>query len=214
MSPSKLLATVFKSELDVFLDAQGYRRCDFVYYDERAGLTALIDIQRSRWSDRSEAQFTLNGGIFVPGIVSSYLRQEDPRQPTLADCCVSVRIGMLDQSRLDRWWKATASAGEGPIQISAVAIEVREHVDRLLLPFLAKFQTPSEVANFLAEPISPATRFIAPQAASLRYAYASLIYSRNGDQSLAHEAYANAMREAQGMPNEVFVKRLSSFLNP
>ena len=212
MSPSKMMTGVLKNELDPALAGRGYRRSKDIYLAIGVGLTALIEIQRSRWNDRSAAQFTFNGGIYVPGTLSRYLQQEEPIRPTVADCCISVRIGMLDQSKLDRWWTLTATDGDMSVQISEMAVEVREQVCGVLVPFLATFQTVLDVADFLALSINSSTQFIAPQAASLRAAYASLIYSKNGNQALALDCYAKAVREAQGMPNEAFVKRLGSVI--
>ena len=96
---------ILKSALTPLLRSRGFRKRGPVYVAEHGEVTWLVDVQKSQWNDRNEAQFTVNGGVYVPGVVSGYSRRPDPAEPKMVDCCLSVRIGMLDESRVDKWWK-------------------------------------------------------------------------------------------------------------
>ncbi len=202
------IAGVLKGGLTPPLRARGFRKEGCVFVAEHDDVVWLVDVQKSRWNDGDEAQFTVNGGVYVPGIVSGYSGRPEPAKPKLADCCLSVRIGMLDESRIDKWWKVTASDDLQDAVDEGIAAEVRDRVEGLLLHFLQSFESRAVVAEFLAGSTDIATRFVSPQAAAQRHAYASLIYSGLGNSAKAQSEIELAMREAEGSPIEGVIRRL------
>lgn len=199
------LSRILKDGPTALLLPLGFRKEGLVYRMTHEEVAWIVDVQTSRWNDAHEVHFTINGGVYAPGVVSSYLRKADPTTPKLADCCISVRIGMLDQCKLDKWWIISTS-DRVPDEVDArISAEMCNQVEELLLPFLARFTSLLEVAEFLGEPVVERTRFVAPQAAEQRYAYAGLLYSQLGERVRARAAIDRAMGEAKGKPNEEFI---------
>lgn len=203
------ITRVLKEGPSALLLPLSFRKEGCVYCAVHGDVTWIVDIQGSRWNDTEEAQVTINGGVYVPGVVSRYLRKADPVKPKLVDCCVSVRIGMLSKSKLDTWWTVAASDRAPDDMDTRISAEMRNQVNELLLPFLTKFKSLIDVAEFLDRPISADTHFVAPQAVEQRYAYAGLVYSRIGDNAKSCIAINQAIREAEGKPNEEFIRALS-----
>ena len=198
---------ILKMGLTPLLRSRGFRKEGSVYLARHGEMAFLVDIQKSRWNDEDEAQFTINGGIYIPGIVSAYSGRPDPEKPKIVDCCLSVSIGMLEKSRLDKWWKVTSRDSPQEVVDEEIARELCDRVENLLLPFLEKFESPADVAGFLCGTMDTPARFVAPQAPAQRHAYACLIYSKMGNSPKAQRAIEQALREAAGSPIEKVIKR-------
>lgn len=210
------MTAVFKQRIDGILAAgltpllrsRGFRKRGTLYVADHGEVSWLVDVQNSRWNANDEAQFTVNGGVYVPGVVSGYSLRPKPAVPKMVDCCLSVRIGMLDESRVDKWWKITPLDRPEEVVDEGIAIEVRRHVEFLLLPFLERFESAAAVAEFLERPTDRATGLVAPQSSPQRHAYASLIYSKLGNSAKARKEIEQAVREAEGTPIEGVIKRV------
>ena len=202
------IAGILKGSLTPLLRSRGFRKEGSVYLALHGDTASLVDLQKSRWNDEDESRFTINGGIYIPGVVSAYSGRSDPERPKIVDCCLSVRIGMLEESRLDKWWKVTARDSSQDAVDEEIARELCDRVEHLLLPFFAKFESPTDVAKFLSGTMDTSSRFVAPQAPAQRHAYACLIYLKMGDSAKAHRAIEQALREAEGAPIEKVIKRL------
>jgi hypothetical protein len=205
---ARRLEEIVKGSLTPLLRSRGFRKEGSVYRLQRDSMTWLVDLQKSRWNDPQEAQFTLNGGVYIPGTVSVYTGRPEPEKPMIADCCLSVRVGMLDESRRDKWWKVTARDDPRAALDESIAEDVCGHVGKLLLPFLERFRSVADVAEFLDGTADVPTKLFAPQAAAQRHAYASLIYLTMGDRTKAHREIEQAMCDAKGSPIEGVVERL------
>lgn len=199
---------ILGGELTTLLRERGFRKQGRLYVAESDTVTRLVEAQLSRWSDEDEARFSINGGVFVPGVVSAYSGREETINPKLLDCCLSVRIGMLDSTPSDKWWKITASDATPCATDEQIGADIRNHMESTLLPFLARFESPSAVAAFLARPIEDATKYVFPRSAAQRHSYASLIYSLLGDTERARKEIDFAVHEAKGSPIEEIIEKL------
>ena len=206
------VSAILRSGLTPLLRSHGFRKHGQVYVSERGDVLWIVDVQKSRWNDGTEAQFTINGGVYVPGVVSAYSRRPEPSIPKLVDCCLSVRIGMLDDSKLDKWWKVTASDAPEDAVDEQISTEIRDRVGNHLLPFLQRFESSVEVAEFLEGPMNSATCSVSPRSLAQRHAYASLIYLRLGNTAKARSEIDEAVREAEGTPIDEVIKRLRAHI--
>ncbi|MEZ5345226.1 MAG: DUF4304 domain-containing protein [Pyrinomonadaceae bacterium] len=73
---NKRLNTISKNQVYMRLKDLGFRKNGAVYSRVTGGITWLIEVQRSQWNDQSELRFTLNVGVYVPGVWSTYATYE------------------------------------------------------------------------------------------------------------------------------------------
>jgi len=205
---AKRIDEILKAGLTPLLRKHRFTKRGSVYLAELGDVAWLVDVQKSRWNDATEAQFTVNGGVYVRGIVSAYCSSPEPRRPRLEDCCLSVRIGRLHEESVDKWWKLTGSSGPQDPGDEQVAAEVCEWVEGLLLAFFRRFESLAEIVAFLEGPIDSTTSFVSPQSSAQRHAYACLVHLRMGNAAKARIEIDEAVRQAEGSPVEEAIKRL------
>lgn len=203
---------ILKASLTPFLKSLGFHKTAMVYRAQQADLTWIINVQLSQWNDDEHVSFTLNGGIYVPGVVSRYSPRPEPIRPSLLDCCVSVRIGMLDESKLDVWWSFRGTQWSEK-KVRQVGSSIREHVQRLLLPFLSPLDSQDAVAEFLSDPVTSETDKVCPQSDAIRRSYAAIIKMNLGKTVEALRDIETARSLAVGTPVQGHIEDLAHSLS-
>lgn len=198
---------VLQQSLAVTLKDRGFTRSGGVYSRKSGDITHIVEVQHSRWNDQEKASFTLNCGIHVPGVTSVFRRTPEPNRPRLADCCVTVRVGMLGDQKLDIWWKLSVEDDRN--RDVQVANEMVSATTRMALPFLDRFQSEEQVALLLSQERSKGDEFVEPRVSALRHAYAALLWARLGDHDRAHECLSRAQIESKKTPLEDVVARFA-----
>lgn len=160
-------------------------------------LQHVVEVQRSQWNTSTDRQFTLNCGVFVPGVVSVFRDAADPRVPSLGDCCMFVRVGMLAKAHLDIWWPMPGDTVDGSDE--AVREEVRVALSQLVFPFLGRFRDETAVEAFLAADPTPDLLYVEPRAPALRLSYAGLLQLKRGSEA-CQSTLARAAEEARNGP--------------
>lgn len=180
------------------LTREGFRKVRESYARELLGLVWYFDLQRSRFNTEEKIEFTVNCGVFVPGVVSAYANRPARKAITLADCSVYARIGMLSESRTDLWW--TLRQADNPeTSTQAIGAELQGVIERLGLPFVRQFDSPAKVAGFLMA--APETaQHVNPMSGAVRCAYAAIIFSLLGDHHRQKVAIAMALDRARNSP--------------
>jgi hypothetical protein len=207
----KRINEILKQSVTPVLKREGFGKKGLVYSSDRGPLCWLVDIQKSRWNDPSEARFTLNCGIYVRGVLTAYANRPDRASPRIEDCCISARVGLLAEEAIDVWWKLMADDdAEGSDSI--IGDEVRERIERCLLPFLREFETVEQVAAFLDAPIAESNSLVSPQSEAQRHSYAAVLYSQLGEARRRDAALQAAESAAAGSPIEGIVTRLKERL--
>ena len=198
---------ILKNWLSPLLKSHGFKKRREVYICEGQALTDLIAIQRSRWNDAQEVQFTLNYGIYVPGVVSTYLNQTEPAKAKIDDCCITARIGMLSELRKDQWW--TLRVDDAPEKVDAqIGRELQNQVKHLMIPFLEGFETRDDVVDFLINSRPKVFRFVWPQSEAQCLAYAAILLSILGRQEKCVVTLNAAVEAASNTPIEGVVLAL------
>jgi hypothetical protein len=172
-----------------------------VYEKKFDGLTWIVDIQRSHWDDAAQAQFTLNCGVFIPGVTSLYLNRPDRIRIDTTDCCVHVRIGMLAKDKLDKWWELRADDNVTAMD-REIGKEVSDRLTQHVLPFFTRFQTPEQVLRFLTNPRTKEDEHIFPEASAIAFCYAAALASLLRSSQSVEEFLARAVKASQGSPIE------------
>ena len=60
------------------LKRHGFRKRGNVYVRPTGDVCHLVDVQYSRWNDSSEVSFTLNCGVWMRGVTSSFRNVTEP----------------------------------------------------------------------------------------------------------------------------------------
>ena len=204
---SKRFRDILNRGVNATLRARGFRKTRCVFRAKCHHVSWLVNAQRSRWNNAKHLEFTLNCGIYIPGVVSRYNSTHEPIEPNLKDCCLSARVGLLGESRLDKWWLLTLSDSEQEADETIIS-ELNGYLEHAILPFLTGFRSEVDVTEFLTAPSTAANRLISPQGMAQRHAYASLIYARLEDKVKAHEEIERAAEEANGTPIAPIIQSL------
>jgi Domain of unknown function (DUF4304) len=135
------------AQLRPFLKERGFRaRAATFNRKTQDGLTHVVQFQSGRCDppgtnyipglrENLYGKFTINVGVFVPEVYTAEWgnsRKEREFVPEI-DCCIRRRIGALAPQEVDVWWLIKADP-----ETQAV---LKQHLERDVLPFLAKFET-------------------------------------------------------------------------
>jgi len=200
MTTARLKKVLQQSVGDV-LKRRGYQKQSNLYLRVSTHLIQMIDVQFGRWSPN----FTLNCGVYVPGVTSAYCNTSDPPRPKLVDCCIKVRVGMLAPSQRDVWWEVTDE--DDSEKETRIVAEVRSAVTDLALPFVERFETVHDIVRFLTEEPDEAAKSIEPRASATRFVYAAVLWRKLGDEARSRKCLDEAIRKAQKTPLESVVEK-------
>ena len=189
------LNAILKDFLNPILKPLGFTKRKNVYVREDRELSWVIHIQRSDWNSATEASFTLNGGVYVPGVASTYVNKQERKSLNLADCVVYARIGMLSESRLDCWWNLRINDDVASVE-TEIGMDIKRRVENDVLPFLKRFETKEDVIGFLEAPLPSKYKFILPPSYATRLAYAAILHSMSRRTEKYSETINKAIKEA------------------
>ncbi len=200
------LNSILKMEVTSLLKDLGFRKKQLIYACPVDGLSWLIDIQKSQWNDQEEAHFTVNCGVYVPGVLSIYANMSEPSTPKIEHCSFSVRIGMLIPEKKDLWWRLAVNDFESTD--SEIAQDLRSKIENVILPFLGKFKSVMDVAAFLSSDLGDKYAQVAPVTTAQRLAYSAIIYSKVGNSTKAKKILNMAIESAKKSPIENIISGL------
>jgi len=204
------LNSILKNQVTPFLKELGFKKNLLIYSRDVGELKWLIDIQKSRWNDESEAQFTLNFGVYVPGVLSTYANMPEPAKPKIEHCSCSARVGMLTSERKDKWWKLTSDDSQEVVD--EISQDLLSKIREIAVPFLSKFNSSLEVAEFLSSELSKEHSQISPQTNAQRLAFSGIIYSKLGDKTKASRVLDDAVEASIKSPIETVVRNVRGSL--
>lgn len=198
------IADILKQSVAAILKPRGYEKRGNTYVQQLSDLSRVIDVQKGRWNTQDQAEFTLNCGIFIPGVLAIYGGRPEPGPPTVPASCISARIGLLTPVHLDKWWKLGAN-DVVPDTDQEVAEQVRTYLTRYLLPFIESFGSRQDVAAFLESGYS-ANPHVWPQNEVIRLAYLAILYYLMGEPDRCKETILQAESKARRSPIEAHIQ--------
>lgn len=202
---------VIRQSLSDVLKRHGFQRTGALYVRRFGDMLHMIEAQHSRWNDTTRKSFTLNCGVYVPGVTSTFWNTPEPKKPKLTDCCISIRVGMLREPRCDIWWEVSHDDSlEKDAQIQADIVSI---ITESVLPFLSRFQNESEITQVLTEESSSADGFIEPRASATRLAYAALLWRRLGEVSKCSSCINESKQRSKKTPLEAVINAFASRFN-
>ena len=91
MSLDKALSEVLRIGLTPSLKERGFRKSGASFLRTEGRLTWILAIQKSRWNSLEEGLFTLNCGVYFPGLQGLYANKKEAGNPRIEDCAVYAR---------------------------------------------------------------------------------------------------------------------------
>ena len=201
--PKNRVNEILRTSLSVLLESRGFEKQSALYVRRLDDILHMIEVQRSRWNDLQRQSFTLNCGVYVPGITSAFWNAPEPKQAKLTNCCVNIRVGMLKEPRHDIWWEV--SNDDRMEKDAQTRAEIVSIVTESALPFLSRFQTELEIARFLTEERTEADKFVEPRADVTSLVYAGLLWRRLGELNKCSMCIEEAKRRSRKTPLEAVV---------
>lgn len=205
------LTSILKISVTPVLKEIGFKKIHMIYIRELEDLKWLIDVQKSLWNDAKEAQFTLNCGAYIPGVISTYSsKSTEPPVPKIEHCSCFTRVGSLTSEKKDLWWRITDSDSERVDR--DIASDLKNKLETKIIPFLQNFSSPADVADFLCRSVDKENKEIFPLGAAQRLAYAGIIYWKHGDADRAQRTLNSAVEMSKKSPIEGIVETVKQKL--
>lgn len=190
------LNELLKQWINPVLKQAGFKKKNLSYVADRGSLSWYLNVQRSQWNSQEKLEFTVNCGVFVPGVVSTWTNHPPKKSVTLTKCAIYVRLGMLTEERRDRWWVLEERDDADSVD-RAIGEELQNTIQEYGLGFLRDFNTPVEVAEFLvASPES--AKYVDPMSRAYRLAYAAIVYYLMGNRERKTELIDEAVKMVTG----------------
>ncbi|KYF69133.1 hypothetical protein BE15_45135 [Sorangium cellulosum] len=105
---------------------------------------------------------------------------------------------MLTASRLDIWWELGDS--DDTDEHTKVQRDVAMRTTDSMIPFLGRFESEHQVADFLSSTCTGADELVDPRAQALRMAYAAVIWRKLGDADRCSACIEEAERQSKRTP--------------
>jgi hypothetical protein len=168
------LTSILKNAVTAVLKPLGFKKQGNSYVCQMTDLAWVIDVQKGRWNTKEKAEFTLNFGVFVPGLFEVYGNRSEPQAAGLTRCAFYMRVGVLTDHR-DMWWIMRAEDDVTTVDQHTV-MEIRDRLERGVIPFLQGFQTRMDVIAYLETWSPRERRGIFPMSESIVLAYLGILY--------------------------------------
>jgi hypothetical protein len=123
MPPSVSGSTVCEP-LAALLGSHGFSRKAFLFSRRSEDLLHLVQLQGSNTNTRTSSKFTVNVGVWVPGLAPGKL-------PAISAAHWRQRLGFLCPEHQDIWWQVEQQSAP------TVARDIAARVERYALPSLA-----------------------------------------------------------------------------
>ncbi|MBL8989226.1 MAG: DUF4304 domain-containing protein [Gemmatimonadetes bacterium] len=120
----------------------GFRGTARDFHRSRGLVTDAVNIQASRSNAGQDGRFTVNLGIYLPGVEAVLRGAPLADPPREVDCTVRVRLATVARGGGDGWW--AVGAGLDP---SVVGREVGETMTRFGIPWFDAVTGPDDVAR-------------------------------------------------------------------
>lgn len=147
-----MLASIIDEYVSPLLSSKGFRRSKLVWNRRLNGITHVLDMQLSKWSDAESISFTVNLGVWIEHLWQIYWDKKNPPATIPeSECFPSLRVGqLLGEGPLhkDVWWTV-----KDPNDVSATGSELRDILTTKCIPFLDKLSSIDTVLAVMEDPM-------------------------------------------------------------
>ena len=143
---SRSIDEVIKLGVTPLLNAFEFNKSGRTFHRSFSEIWQVVNVQASQGNIGANGKFTINLGIYHPGIAALAGRSLGAEKPKEYECIVRKRIGDLLPNKTDYWWEITPST-----KAEELAKEVGAAVEKLGLPWLEKCSDIRKIAYILSE---------------------------------------------------------------
>lgn len=190
----------------------GYSKHGNLYACKESELVRVIDLNKSKTSSKSEITFTLDCGIYIPGVVAFYCNKSESKLSQITDCCIHARIGLLNKNNLDKWW--TLREDDAVSVAEGIEADICNRLEMDAIPFLNRFGGPADVIQFLTAQRIRQDAHVWPQSDGIAFCLAAIVASLHGTPAQTEDLIQAAVVKNKKSPIEEVVesvrKRLTS----
>ena len=177
------LATILTDVVQPLLARVGFKGKSYLWNRDRGGFIDVIEFQLGKATVRSQEQFTINAGVFVPRFYELTWGKKHKGFVREVDCTVRGRVGQIIQSRfdgkaLDKWWHLDTEEATF-ICSSELPTVLTQHI----LPFLEEHGSFRHIYDFLSARAGWEREF------PLNRLYLALVLSELGHQEKADSVF-------------------------
>ena len=146
-----MLASIIDDYVAPVLSSKGFRRSKLVWNRRLDGMTHVLDIQLSKWSDAESTSFTVNLGVWIEHLWQICLDKKPPATIPEIECFPRLRVGLLlgeGPLHKDVWWTVRDSN-----DVSAAGSELRDILMTKCIPFLDKLDSIGAALTVAEDPM-------------------------------------------------------------
>lgn len=204
---SRRVAKIIKTRVSPFLLGLGFERLGTIYYVVCADVEWLIEIQRGKWSGNGVVDFTINYGVYVPGIVGWYSGADESGGPKSNLCCILKRVEFPAIQGADRWWSVATEDVDPEDVDGGIGDEIIDQIENVIMPFLEQMRSLDDVARALVDDAWAAMKYASPRSRAIRLVYAGLIYHKMGHTTRAIEVMNRGIEIGGNGPAGVYIRK-------
>ena len=123
---------ILKNLVFPFFKELGFKKNGNGFNNKTKELIQVVNIQKSKWNNQNELQFTFNIGFFNAEIYSEFHKNEIPKFIREYDCQIRFRLGQVVKGN-DQWYELNKK-----IEKVNLEIEIYNHLKNNLKPILEK----------------------------------------------------------------------------
>ena len=133
---SEKIDYIIKVGLHPTLKREGFIKSSRTFRRARLNCTQIVNVQGSWTNYREEGQFTINLAVYFPEAARLHGQFKITNRPTIMDCMIDQRIGVLMPIRQDYWWDFDSKT-----DLDKIAKEVVSACMDFGLPWLERHST-------------------------------------------------------------------------
>jgi hypothetical protein len=208
ITPQKRAANIIKKWLTPTMHARGFAKKGIVYSRVLADVLHLMDIQQSDSNRKTAVRFTLNIGVYVPGVQETIYGGAERKKFSAASGLNHGRPGLFTDRNFDTWWEV--KAGEDLAKDDDVGRNMLAVVEEGAFQyFFDRLMDRTSLAEFLEVPRSKRYKQMFPYVDSPCFVYAGLIWDQLGVYDKCRTCMVKAVEAAKGKRLEADMEKFA-----
>lgn len=191
---------IFKAYLTPYMVEKGFKKDGIIYSKHIGRVQHLLSTHQSPYNTRDKIDFGLGAGVYIPDVEQHFWHRPAPKKPqkiSSGDGVICCSPGLVATPKRAQAWILESS--DGPEKDVEIGQDIRSVLEAGAFGrFFDRFQTEADVATFLSQPRKKEDWQIAPEAETLSYAYAGIIWDQLGEYEKCKACMAHVVDISKG----------------